>query len=303
MRWLAVPAHGWATFTVLNAQAKRLPMFIEVRQQNRLTAFGGRLTMSGHTYITPDKPMTQLLDHASPLPLYAQAEQALRALIQRDEFQAGQLIPKETDLAMRLGVSRHTMRIAMDKLVREGLLLRKKGVGTQVNTSPIQTKLSEWTSFSREMGQQGRELETLEKEVQQVPADAAVAQAFGIPVGTPVMSLVRLKGQDGQPVVVFRSWFHPRLSIPADEPFDGPLYDLLERQYHAVPAISEEEIGALGADAPDRARLDMDDTVPMLYRKRWVTDAAGRPIEFCLAHYRADRFVYAIRITRDGIAQ
>ncbi|MEI8093103.1 MAG: GntR family transcriptional regulator [Spirochaetales bacterium] len=245
------------------------------------------------------KPLNPL----AALPLYAQAEVALRALVREVGHQAGQLLPRETDLAMRLGVSRHTIRVAMDSLVREGLILRKKGVGTVVNRSPIQTRLTEWTSFSREMGRLGRELVTLEKRVWVEPAPEAAAAGLGIAPGTKVIVLERLKGEEGQPVVLFRSWFHPRLSIPETEAFDGPLYELIENRYQVVPAISEECIGALGAGAPDRARLQMPEDLPMLYRKRTVSDVAGRPFEFGVAHYRSDRFEYSIRITRDGFSQ
>ncbi|MFZ6029074.1 MAG: GntR family transcriptional regulator [Chloroflexota bacterium] len=244
--------------------------------------------------------MIRPLDHQSALPLYAQAETALREMIQRPEYQNGALLPRETDLARRLGISRHTMRVAMDALVRAGLLTRKKGVGTQVNTTPIQTRLTEWTSFSREMDRLGVPFETLDRRSWREEARAEVARYLGIQPGTAVIALERLKGQQGQPVVLFRSWFHPRLGIPESETFDGPLYQIIESRYHAIPVHSEEWIGALGVENPDRERLGIDRSIPILYRRRLVTDASGKAIEFGLAHYRADRFEYAIRITRDG---
>jgi len=246
--------------------------------------------------------MIRSLDHQSPLPLYAQAESALREMIQKPEYQNGTLLPRETDLALQLGISRHTIRVAMDALVRAGLLTRRKGVGTQVNTTPIQTHLTEWTSFSREMDRLGVPFETLEKRSWQEAAGADVARHLGIQSGTPVIALERLKGQHGQPVVLFRSWFHPRLGIPESEIFEGPLYQIIENRYHVIPVHSEEWIGAIYAENQDRERLGIDHSIPILYRRRLVTDASGKAIEFGLAHYRADRFEYAIRITRDGFS-
>jgi len=234
--------------------------------------------------------------------LYAQAESALREMITRPEYQNGALLPKETDLALRLGISRYTIRVAMDALVRAGLLIRRKGIGTQVNTIPIQTHLTEWTSFSREMDRLGVPLETLDRRSWREGANADVARYLGVQPGTQVIALERLKGQNGQPVVLFRSWFHPRLGIPESEIFEGPLYQIIENRYHVIPVHSEEWIGALGVESPDRERLGIDHSIPILYRRRLVTDASGKAIEFGLAHYRADRFEYAIRITRDGFS-
>lgn len=246
--------------------------------------------------------MIDPLDHRSPLPLYAQAEMALREMIKRPEYLNGALLPRETDLALRLGISRHTIRVAMDALVREGLLIRRKGVGTQVNTIPIETHLTEWTSFSQEMDRLGVPLETLDRRSWREGAGPDVARYLGIQPGDPVIALERLKGQHGKPVVLFRSWFHPRLGIPESEIFDGPLYQIIENRYHVIPAHSEEWIGASNADSPDRERLGIDPSIPLLYRRRLVTDVSGKAIEFCLAHYRADRFEYAIRITRAGFS-
>src|SRR5690606_31987162 len=72
------------------------------------------------------------IDHKSPIPLHVQAEQLIRQLAQSPDYQHGKLLPNEVDLAKRLAISRATLRQAINKLVFEGLLVRKKGVGTRV---------------------------------------------------------------------------------------------------------------------------------------------------------------------------
>ena len=72
------------------------------------------------------------LDHASSKPLHVQAEEILRKLIESEEYKNGKFLPNEVDLSERLNISRNTLRQAINKLVFEGLLIRKKGVGTKL---------------------------------------------------------------------------------------------------------------------------------------------------------------------------
>ena len=81
--------------------------------------------------------MPEIINVHSALPLNKQVEQYLRRLISQDEYRQGKMLPTELALSEELGVARNTIRAAMDKLVREGLIERKKGVGTQVKRDPI----------------------------------------------------------------------------------------------------------------------------------------------------------------------
>ena len=79
------------------------------------------------------------LDHESPLPLHAQAEQVLRELIQQPGQRAAGLLPDEVSLSRSLGISRNTLRAAIGRLVAEGRLERKAGVGTRVTEPKVQS--------------------------------------------------------------------------------------------------------------------------------------------------------------------
>ncbi|MGH7981389.1 MAG: GntR family transcriptional regulator, partial [Limisphaerales bacterium] len=95
------------------------------------------------------------LDHQSPIPLCAQVEALLRELIRQPQYQNGALLPDEVALAAQLGVSRGTIRSGISKLVFEGLLDRKAGVGTRVSNRNIESGIREWHSFTREMASKG----------------------------------------------------------------------------------------------------------------------------------------------------
>ena len=84
------------------------------------------------------------LDHASSKPLHVQAEEILRKLIESEEYKNGKFLPNEVDLSERLNISRNTLRQAINKLVFEGLLIRKKGVGTKVAQKGIVGGVKNW---------------------------------------------------------------------------------------------------------------------------------------------------------------
>jgi len=238
------------------------------------------------------------IDHASPIPLHIQVEEYLRDLIKEDIYQNGELLPNEMTLSKEFGVSRSTFRNAMDRLVRDGLVTRKKGVGSLVNKTRLSTTLSKWKSFSEEMSTKGVTLKTISKKVKWISADKKIAPMLSVPEGTPICRLERLKGTDGEPVVLFVSYFHPRVEIAENERFDGRLYEILEEKYHCIPMISDEEIGAFKADDSLAKKLDMRKDIPVLFRKRNVLDASGRLLELCHAYYCSDKFVYNIQIKR-----
>jgi len=234
----------------------------------------------------------------APEPLHRQVECYLRDLVSREEYRGGKALPKEQELAKRLGVSRNTFRIAMDNLVREGLVTRRRGVGSFATMPKIVTNLSEWTSFSVEMDIQGREIRTFEKKILWIKADEPLALEMGIKPGTPVCRLDRLRGVSQEPVVLFQSYFHPRVEIAEDETFDDKLYKILEEKYHCVCVTSNEEIGAIPSTPELRKALQIHSDIPILYRKRFVMNPTDKLIELNYGYYRSDRFVYAIKIKR-----
>jgi GntR family transcriptional regulator len=242
--------------------------------------------------------MNLKIDHSSPLPLHAQVEQLLRELINDPKYQQGAFLPKEVDLAKLLGVSRNTIRQATNKLEYEGLLVRKKGVGTKVAEQTVSTQLDSWHSFTQEMTEQGIQLKNYEISCKYLPASANVAEFMGIQEGTEVVCLVRLRGNEEVPFVYFESYFHPRIGLTADEDFSIPLYDLLEKKYSTIANISRERLSARLASVITAERLKIKAGEPVLKRERRVFDPGNRPIEYNVGFYRADKFSYTIDIKR-----
>ena len=241
--------------------------------------------------------MRGIINEHSALPLNKQVENYLRTLVQEEKYRKGQLLPTEIQLAEDLGVARNTVRTAMDKLVREGVITRKKGVGTQVNRAPIVTDLTRWNSFSLELGDQ---MQTLSRTVSHTAVDREVGADLGLLPGQQTLCLQRLKGVENEPMVLLVSYFPRELNILPDEKFEGRLYQVLQEKYGVHPARSCEEIGASAPNQELSRKLALPRDVPVLYRKRRVLDRSGNLIELAYAFYRSDRFVYQIDIPWEG---
>jgi len=239
------------------------------------------------------------IDHKSHLPLHAQVEELLRKLIASEEYRKGKFLPNEISLAKQLGISRNTLRQATNKLVYEGLLVRKKGVGTRASDHSVDTRINNWLSFTQEMKSKGIEIRNFEIATEWVEASEEIAGFFRIPVGRKVLKMTRLRGRKEYPFVYFISYFHPMTGLTGNEDFSKPLYELLEKEHSVVAKLSKEEISARAADKFLAHTLNINTGDPILKRKRFVFDPGSRPIEYNIGYYRADSFVYTIESERN----
>lgn len=237
--------------------------------------------------------MKLVIDHSSSVPLYAQVESLLREMIALTEYQEGKLLPNEVDMSKELGISRNTLRQATNKLVYEGKLFRKKGVGTMV-ARPVDSKANNWSSFSQEMKSKGIEVVNFDISFNWVTPEDQVLNFFALEPGTKVLKMERLRGKDSGPFVFFVSYFHPRTGLTGKEDFERPLYEILKNDYSIIAKLSQEEITAEAASKVMAEKLDLLKGDPILKRKRFVFDPGRRPIEFNIGYYRADSIVYTV---------
>lgn len=245
---------------------------------------------------SPDSGAILRLDHRSATPLHAQAEQLLRELMQRPEYRNGALLPEEVSLARTLGISRNTLRTAIGRLVTEGRLERRAGVGTRVVEPQLCSGVGAWHSFTREMEAKGVKVEPFSVEAGTVPSPAEVARALRINEGTKVLCLDRVRGWDGRPEVHFRSYFHPRLGLTADTDFSRPLYELIREKCGVVADESLEELKAVSADRGLARRLKVPVGTALLRRDRTVLDSGRRPMEYAIVHYHCERFTLSLQL-------
>jgi GntR family transcriptional regulator len=239
------------------------------------------------------------IDHKSAIPLHAQVEKLLRDLIDSEEYKEGKFLPNEINLAKQLGISRNTVRQATNKLVYEGKLVRKKGVGTRAADQSVDTRINNWLSFTQEMKSKGIKIRNYEISTEWEEASEEIARFFRITEGRKVLKMNRLRGREEYPFVYFISYFHPMVGLTGNEDFSRPLYEILEKDYSVIAKVSKEEISAKNADKFLALKLGIHPGDAILKRKRFVFDPGGRPIEYNIGYYRADSFVYTIESERD----
>jgi DNA-binding GntR family transcriptional regulator len=236
------------------------------------------------------------VDRSSPVPLYFQVAQHLEHMIESGELPMGTRLENETDLAGQLGLSRPTMRRAIEYLVGRGLLVRKRGIGTQV----VQTKVTrevELTSLYDDLAKTGRAPVTTVTSFRTEAADEALAATLGIAAGTPVYVFDRLRCADNEPLALMRNHVpgHLLQLTAADLEAQG-LYNLL-RANGVTMRIARQAIGARAATPAEARALGEKRGAPLLTMERSAYDEQGRAVEHGHHLYRASRYSFDLTLT------
>lgn len=238
------------------------------------------------------------LDHGSPVPLRAQVELLLREMVRQPEYQKGGLLPDEVALAGQLGVSRGTVRSGISKLVFEGVLERKAGVGTRVSNRHLESGITAWRSFTREMDSKGITVENYRLDFRCAKAPADVIRTLHLDETASVWRLDRVRGWDGKPVLHSTSWFHPRIGLKGNENTSQPLYEMIEKATGVRPSHAREEFLAVSTDSRLARLLHVSRGTPLLLRRHTVFDQGSRPFEYAEVHYVSSRFTLSLDMRR-----
>src|ERR671931_385879 len=233
------------------------------------------------------------VDRMSPVPLYYQVAQQLEQLIEAGEPPPRTRLNNELVLADQLGLSRPTLRRAIEYLVDRGYLVRKRGVGTQVVNLKVRRPV-ELTSLYDDLSLSGKDPRTTVLSLKTPPATDVVAHALGVEEGSPVIALERLRYADGEPLAVMRNWIPLGLVELTPE--------LLERRglYQVMRAaglrlhLASQTIGARAATAAEARLLHATRGEPLLTMERTTYDDAGRTLEFADHFYRASLYSFEI---------
>jgi GntR family transcriptional regulator len=235
------------------------------------------------------------LDRASPVPLYYQLAQQLEAAIEHGALAPGDLLGNEIDLSTRLGLSRPTVRQAIQSLVDKGLLVRRRGVGTQVVHSQVKRPL-ELSSLYDDLEAAGQGPATQVLRNERVPATADVAAALGIAEGAEVTLVERLRSTHGQPVAYLCNYLPPTLLDLATERLEETgLYRLL-RAAGITLHSARQTVGARSATAEEAALLTEKEGAALLTMQRTAYDDTGRPVEYGTHIYRASRYAFDFQL-------
>jgi DNA-binding GntR family transcriptional regulator len=243
---------------------------------------------------SPVRPVE--VDRTSPVPLYFQVASRLQELIEKGEIGVGARIENEVDLAERLGVSRPTTRRAIQYLVERGMLVRKRGVGTQV-VHPKVRRPVELSSLYDDLVNSDRAPRTEVLDLRIVPASQEIAEALEVSPGTEVTWIERLRYAGGEPLALMHNAIPvDLLRLTAEDLSERGLYELLRRAGF-VPRIATQVIGARSATPTEAKILDEKRGASLLTMTRTAWDAGGRALEYGSHLYRASRYSFELNLS------
>jgi len=233
------------------------------------------------------------------VPLYFQVAQQIEEAIDRGELGPGARLENEIQLADRIGLSRPTMRRAIQELVGKGLLVRKRGVGTQVVHGQVKRSV-ELTSLYDDLARTKRRPTTRLLVHEVVPAPDDVAVRLRLPVGSPAVHLERLRYALGEPLAVLRNWLPASVArFGVEELDEGGLYAQL-RSAGVHICVANQRIGACAANAQEATLLGVKRGAPLLTMERTIFDDTGRAVEFGRHVYRSDTYSFETTLVERG---
>jgi GntR family transcriptional regulator len=220
-------------------------------------------------------------------PLYLQVQKALRNAISKKVLLEDDAIPAERELAEDLDVSRITVRKAIEGLVAEGLLKRRRGAGTFV-ASRVEKSFSRLSSFSEDMISRGRKphSEWVSKTSGAVTPEESLS--LGLSPGALVYRFQRIRYADGQTMAIEHSTI-PGYCLPSEESVGASLYEALEKTGHR-PVRALQRLRAVNFTAEQAERLGIKPGEAGLFIERRGFLQDGRAAEFTQSYYRGDAY-------------
>ncbi|MFF0162221.1 GntR family transcriptional regulator [Streptomyces sp. NPDC005263] len=235
------------------------------------------------------------VDRSSPVPLYFQLSQQLEAAIEHGALTPGSLLGNEIELAARLGLSRPTVRQAIQSLVDKGLLVRRRGVGTQVVHSQVKRPL-ELSSLFDDLEAAGQRPATKVLVNTVLPAPAEIAAALGVAEGSDVHQVERLRLAHGEPMAYLCNYLPPDLmDLDTAQLENTGLYRMM-RSVGITLHSARQSIGARAATAAEAERLAEEEGAPLLTMQRTTFDDTGRAVEFGTHTYRPTRYSFEFQL-------
>lgn len=231
------------------------------------------------------------LDRTGPIPLYFQVSTRLEAAIRDGRLPTGARLPNEISIAQRLGLSRPTIRRAIQELVDKGLLVRRRGIGTQVVQGQV-TREVELTSLYEDLKNSHHEPSTRVLALEARAASTEVADALAVEVGSDVLFVRRERLTDGVPVAILENHLPIEYDdITVEQLEKHGLYQILRGRGITI-RVARQRIGARRALGDEAERLDIDKGSPVLTMDRVAFDASGRAIERGHHCYRPDLYSF-----------
>jgi GntR family transcriptional regulator len=251
--------------------------------------------MSGLPRRAQERP---LVDRGSPVPLWAQVLDDLRRRVADGHFDAR--FPTEADLTAHYGVSRQTVRQALEHLRRNGVIERQRGRGSRIIEPELEQPLSRFYSLARSIEASGLE-ERSEVLATELASDATAASQLGLRADVSLVHIARLRYAGDEPIALDRSWLPSRVArrLLNLDLTGGSLYDMLAERCGVRITAGRERIRPVRPTKIDAARLQLPPREAALRIERTVL-AGDITVEWRVSLVRGDRFALVAEWSRIG---
>ncbi len=242
---------------------------------------------------------------SSRIPLYYQLENVLREKITSGVFEAGDKLPTENALIDEYGVSRITVRQALQALSEDGLIERKQGRGTLVAARKSRKKrftgTIHLTGSLDELIEMGMDTPVKVLEMNRVEADQHEAESLEIKVGTPIYRLKRLRLNEGKPFGMIVNYLPEAIGseLTMAELSSGALLHTMETKLGLNLDNALQQIHAELADPYVAKLLDVRVGTALLSIERTVYTNENKPVEYLHTLYRSDLYGYSVKLVRE----
>ncbi|MDU5336014.1 GntR family transcriptional regulator [Enterococcus sp.] len=237
-----------------------------------------------------------MVNNVKKQPLYDQLVTLLKEKIEK-EYSANTLLPSERELSNMYGLSRTTVRLALQELENLGYIYRRHGKGTFVsNVRESALNLSDTYSFTEQMKALGKVPRTDVLSFQKIEANKYLAEQLNVTLGTSLIEIERLRSADGVEMMLEMSYLPVQFFMTLEEADlkKKAMYDIFREDFRQTIRIAEEEFYAGIAQEKDAKILKILPGAPVLNLIRKTYNTKNEIIEFTTSVARADQFHYKI---------
>jgi GntR family transcriptional regulator len=241
------------------------------------------------------------IDFDSHIPYYIQLKEIIRARIKDGTWTVGDRLPSEAEFCTMFDVSRPVVRQALQDLIHEGLIRRRKGKGSFVASNKIIEQLAQkLTGFYQDMVEQGLQPVTTVLAQHIIPATAEIAEQLRIAVDEPVIEIVRLRAVQQVPVVLVTTYLPYSLcpKLVREDLNNQSLYELLENRYGIQIVRGRRAIHAVLAEGQEAKLLEVNKGAPLFRLESTCFLENGTPVEYYIAFHRGDRTQFDVELIR-----
>lgn len=238
----------------------------------------------------------KLSTEAGDKPLWRQLYEVIQKRIECGEYGTGQTIPSEKEFIEEFGISRITVRQAMDKLVSDGFVCRQRGKGTVVNSTKIDLSTILITSMST-LQEVNNSLNRITESVETVNAPLEIARMFDIEEDSSLICVKRYSNVEGEIIAIYETYLNPRFIKELDSAFDSLYQNIRDHLGKTIDSFTDEVIAGT-ATFEEQRYFAVALGIPILIRKR-KGYIEGNLVEFTTCKYRGDRYKMIVQAKQE----